>query len=278
MGIINAQYGSITACTTVLASVMTIFSGLFTDTMGQTIAGIVFTSFSALAAILSAVAIRQESYGVLIAANVISAFGGTPGVLLQESIVSLWFVKGNIMFAMAISLISVKLAAFITTVMMNPFADWTGSYGDNYWLARGFCGLSLAFAIGYAILLQKAKQTEVFAFRKLEWRHAIPWSIGNVLVVSSVALLVPMEGVFTALSLQKIANDAGQSVLDIIAGIIQDHTPDQGYQCALLFWILLGGVGAIVGVLLGISDIFTSEKILTLNDKSRKERIYRHDL
>ncbi|KAI8096300.1 major facilitator superfamily domain-containing protein [Halteromyces radiatus] len=73
---------------------------------------------------------------------------------------------------------------------------------------------------------------------------------GPLTMITSIAMLLPAAYIGTGLGIYKSINSTGTSILDILVGVVQDHTPGHTYAQVMLLFILLAAFGFALIILL----------------------------
>lgn len=94
-------------------------------------------------------------------------------------------------------------------------------------------------------------------------------ALGPVALVSSVPVILPLSLVGTGMGLIKSGTNIGASLFDIFTGLIQDHDTKKGYNGVMDFFIVIGLLAILSGVVLAIMDHTTYNNIL---DASKAEK------
>ncbi|SAM05584.1 hypothetical protein [Absidia glauca] len=87
-------------------------------------------------------------------------------------------------------------------------------------------------------------------------------ALGPVGLVSSVPVLLPLSLVGTGLGLVKCATNIGASLFDIVTGWLQDQDANKGYTGVMIFFIVLGALSILSGIVLWILDYQIYDNLL----------------
>lgn len=79
-------------------------------------------------------------------------------------------------------------------------------------------------------------------------------ALGPVSLVSSVPVILPLNLVGTGMGLIKSGTNIGASLFDIFTGLIQDHDANKGYSGVMDFFIVIGLLSVLSGVVLATLD------------------------
>ncbi|ORZ11945.1 major facilitator superfamily domain-containing protein [Absidia repens] len=100
-------------------------------------------------------------------------------------------------------------------------------------------------------------------------------SLGPIALVSSVAIILPMSFLSSGLGLIKSATNIGASLFDIVAGWLQDQEADKGYNGVMLFFMLIGTLATVAGVVLWTLDSILYGHLI---DQGRQRRRGKMDM
>lgn len=76
--------------------------------------------------------------------------------------------------------------------------------------------------------------------------YSISLAFGPIAMITSIGMILPSDYIGTGLGLYKSANNVGTSILDIVVGVIQDHTANQAYTGVMVLYIILACIGFVL--------------------------------
>jgi hypothetical protein len=88
--------------------------------------------------------------------------------------------------------------------------------------------------------------------------YSISLAFGPIGMITSIGMIVPSDYIGTGLGLYKSSNNVGTTILDIIVGVVQDHTADQAYTGVMILFMVLSCIGFVLIALL----LFTQHRFL----------------
>ncbi|KAG0171973.1 hypothetical protein DFQ28_005385 [Apophysomyces sp. BC1034] len=103
--------------------------------------------------------------------------------------------------------------------------------------------------------------------------YSISLAFGPIAMITSIGMILPSDYIGTGLGIYKSSNNIGTTILDIISGVIQDHTKGQSYTGVLLLYIILSAIGFVLIVGLLISQRVYLKNLLEVGRKERTERM-----
>ncbi|CDS11224.1 hypothetical protein LRAMOSA03487 [Lichtheimia ramosa] len=86
--------------------------------------------------------------------------------------------------------------------------------------------------------------------------YSISLAFGPIAMITSIGMVLPSDYIGTGLGLYKASNNIGTCILDIIVGVIQDGTANQGYTGVMLLYIVLAAIGFVL-----ITSLLVSQRI-----------------
>ncbi|CEG75254.1 hypothetical protein RMATCC62417_10327 [Rhizopus microsporus] len=383
----NTQYGVISSSVFITTTVFPIFGGIFVDMFGSVWGTLTVNLVVILGSLLTAIAAKYHSFGLMVAARVIFGIGSGLIVTMQESILSKWFRTQNLAIAIGLQLSISRLATFLGTLVANPVAKRTGDWVWAFWLSFIICCFSIIMNVIYALVvrhlrrasgggagvlthqdIEKLKQRKrfdwkgVLKFPLIYWQilliefifaavwssfqtistefvqihfgdvgvlagytasasQAVPivatpllgiimdlygcrivillisaiflilscvllgWTYVNAVVgmvfysislafgpismITSIGMILPADYIGTGLGMYKSSNNIGTSILDIIVGVVQDHTKNQAYTGVMILFLVLACVGLLLISTLWASQYFVVDNLLEAGRKKR---------
>jgi hypothetical protein len=101
-------------------------------------------------------------------------------------------------------------------------------------------------------------------------------ALGPVALVSSIPVILPLSLVGTGMGLVKSGTNIGASLFDIVTGLLQDHDTNKGYSGVMTFFIIVGLLSILAGLVLFIMDRTIYNHILdgrrTLQDTNNGDK------
>lgn len=102
--------------------------------------------------------------------------------------------------------------------------------------------------------------------------YSISLAFGPIGMITSIGMILPSDYIGTGLGMYKSSNNIGTTILDIIVGVVQDHTANQSYYGVMILFIALSGVGFLLIAALWVSQYYYYDNLL---EASRKKRLAR---
>jgi MFS family permease len=102
--------------------------------------------------------------------------------------------------------------------------------------------------------------------------YSISLAFGPIGMITSIGMILPSDYIGTGLGMYKSSNNIGTTILDIIVGVVQDHTANQSYYGVMILFIALSGIGFILIAMLWASQYYYYDNLL---ETSRKKRLAR---
>ncbi|KAI9277800.1 major facilitator superfamily domain-containing protein [Sporodiniella umbellata] len=192
----NAGYGAISSAVSIVNTIFPIMGGIFVDAYGSIWGTLTVNSIVIIGSLLTAIAAKYQSYGLMLASRFIFGIGSGLIVTMQEAILSKWFRTQNLAIAIGLQLSISRLATFLGTLVANPIAKTTNDWVWPFWLSLIMCCFSILMNIAYALVvrslrkdnkgvmsteeIQKLKQK-----KKFEWRAVLkfPWIFWQILLI-----------------------------------------------------------------------------------------------
>jgi MFS family permease len=102
--------------------------------------------------------------------------------------------------------------------------------------------------------------------------YSISLAFGPIGMITSIGMILPSDYIGTGLGLYKSSNNIGTTILDIIVGVVQDHTANQAYTGVMILFLVLSCIGLLLIAGLWIYQYFYYDNLL---DTSRNKRLVR---
>ncbi|KAG2193658.1 hypothetical protein INT46_004268 [Mucor plumbeus] len=110
--------------------------------------------------------------------------------------------------------------------------------------------------------------------------YSISLAFGPIGMITSIGMILPSDYIGTGLGLYKSSNNIGTTILDIIVGVVQDHTANQAYNGVMILFLVLSCIGLFLIAGLWLSQYFflgnllemgRTKRILTMKERNDKE-------
>jgi MFS family permease len=110
--------------------------------------------------------------------------------------------------------------------------------------------------------------------------YSISLAFGPIGMITSIGMILPSDYIGTGLGLYKSSNNIGTTILDIIVGVVQDHTANQAYSGVMILFLVLSCIGLFLIAGLWLSQYFflgnllemgRTKRILTMKERNDKE-------
>ncbi|KAI8365082.1 major facilitator superfamily domain-containing protein [Blakeslea trispora] len=150
----NTQYGVLSSAVSIINTIFPIAGGIFVDMFGSVWGTLAINLVVIVGSLLTAIAARYHSFGLMVAGRVIFGIGSGLIVTMQESILSKWFRTQNLSIAIGLQLSISRLATFLGTLVANPVAKSTGDWVWAFWLSFILCGFSIMMNLIYALVVR----------------------------------------------------------------------------------------------------------------------------
>ncbi|KAF1799443.1 major facilitator superfamily domain-containing protein [Mucor lusitanicus] len=407
LGINNTQYGVISSSVSIINTIFPILGGVFVDCFGSVWGTLAINTVVIVGSLLTALAARYDSFGLMVAGRVIFGIGSGLIVTMQESILSKWFRTQHLSIAIGLQLSISRLATFLGTLVANPIAERTGDWVWAFWLSFILCVFSILMNLVYALVVRhlrrkaiqenndaiaasgltlskqeiaNVKRRKAFHWRSvlkfpiffwhillIEFIFAAVWSsfqtistefvslhfgkgsnilagytasasqsvpivatpilgiimdmfglrisilmisaiflilsccllawtyinatvgmvfysislaFGPIGMITSIGMILPSDYIGTGLGMYKSSNNIGTTILDIIVGVVQDHTANQAYTGVMILFLVLSCIGLFLIAGLWLSQYFflgnllemgRTKRILTMKERNDKE-------
>ncbi|KAG2231589.1 major facilitator superfamily domain-containing protein [Thamnidium elegans] len=390
----NTQYGVLSSSVSIINTIFPIAGGIFIDMFGSVWGTLAINLVVIIGSLLTAIAAKYNSYGLIVAGRVIFGIGSGLIVTMQESILSKWFRTQNLSIAIGLQLSISRLATFLGTLVANPIAERTGDWVWSLWLSFIICCFSIIMNFIYALvvrhlrkptgnangiaIISKEEIKKVKARKAFHWNSvlkfpAIYWHIlliefifaavwssfqtistefvtihfgvdnnilagytasasqsipivatpvlgivmdlfglritilllsavfliassallgwtyvnatvgmifysislafGPIGMITSIGMILPSDYIGTGLGLYKASNNIGTTILDIVVGVVQDHTEKQAYTGVMILFLTLACIGFVLIALLWVSQYYYHDNLLETRRKDRLARM-----
>ncbi|KAL7320553.1 hypothetical protein PS15m_000432 [Mucor circinelloides] len=110
--------------------------------------------------------------------------------------------------------------------------------------------------------------------------YSISLAFGPIGMITSIGMILPSDYIGTGLGMYKSSNNIGTTILDIIVGVVQDHTANQAYTGVMILFLVLSCIGLLLIAGLWLSQYFflgnllemgRTKRILTMKERNDKE-------
>ncbi|KAI9009009.1 major facilitator superfamily domain-containing protein [Phycomyces nitens] len=152
-----------------------------------------------------------------------------------------------------------QVAPIFVMPVLGLFVRW---YGKRTWLmiGSGVTFLAALILLGYTYV---NPVVGMFLF-------SLSLAFGPVSLVSSVPVILPFSLVGTGMGLIKSGTNIGASLFDITTGFLQDADQHKGYTGVVLFFIAIGAVSTLCGVILFVLDRTLYHNVLDQSSRTPK--------
>lgn len=65
--------------------------------------------------------------------------------------------------------------------------------------------------------------------------YSFSLAFGPIAMITSIGMILPSDYIGTGLGIYKASNNIGTSILEIIVGIVQDHTAGERYNSKYIY-------------------------------------------
>ncbi|CAO3672396.1 unnamed protein product [Rhizopus stolonifer] len=100
--------------------------------------------------------------------------------------------------------------------------------------------------------------------------YSVCLALGLISLITCVGTVTPVDQLGTGYGMYQSANNLGTSILDIVIGVLQDSTANQGYGRVMLLFLILGCVS--LGLIVGLG-VFQYKAYDNLLETSRPKRL-----
>jgi MFS family permease len=387
----NTQYGVISSSVSIVNTLFPIFGGIFIDVFGSVWGILTVNSIIILGCLLTALAAKIQSFGLMVAGRVLFGVGSGLIVTMQEAILYKWFRTQNLAIAIGLQVSITRLSNFVGTLAANPIATRTGDWVWSFWLSLILCSFSILVSILYALVvrhlqrgsrlltsqeIQKLKRRQYFDWRGvlkfpliywhillIEFIYSAVWAsfqtistdfverhfgstavlagykastsqvvpivaapllgvlidlygcrvsvllisslflilstvllgwtyvnavigmilysislaFGLVSIISSIGMVLPPEYLGTGSGIYKSTINIGTTILDIVVGVVQDHTQHEAYTGVMILFLVLACVGFVLICTLWVSQYAVLDNLLETGRKRRLKLMKERD-
>ncbi|KAG0744086.1 hypothetical protein G6F57_002004 [Rhizopus arrhizus] len=99
--------------------------------------------------------------------------------------------------------------------------------------------------------------------------YSISLAFGPISMITSIGMVLPSEYIGTGLGMYKSSNNIGTTILDIIVGVVQDHTQDQAYTGVMILFLTLACIGLVLICTLWVSQYVALDNLLEAGRQKR---------
>ncbi|CAO3702999.1 unnamed protein product [Rhizopus stolonifer] len=92
--------------------------------------------------------------------------------------------------------------------------------------------------------------------------YSISLAFGPISMITSIGMVLPSDYIGTGLGMYKSSNNIGTTILDIVVGVVQDHTQDQAYTGVMILFLALACVGFVLICGLWASQYYALDNLL----------------
>ncbi|KAK4511303.1 uncharacterized protein ATC70_012518 [Mucor velutinosus] len=99
--------------------------------------------------------------------------------------------------------------------------------------------------------------------------YSISLAFGPIGMITSIGMILPSDYIGTGLGMYKSSNNIGTTILDIIVGVVQDHTANQAYTGVMILFLALSCIGLFLIAGLWLSQYFFLGNLLEMSRTKR---------
>ncbi|KAG0735601.1 hypothetical protein G6F57_006793 [Rhizopus arrhizus] len=99
--------------------------------------------------------------------------------------------------------------------------------------------------------------------------YSISLAFGPISMITSIGMVLPSDYIGTGLGMYKSSNNIGTTILDIVVGVVQDHTKNQAYTGVMILFLVLACIGFVLICSLWASQYFVLDNLLETGRKRR---------
>lgn len=99
--------------------------------------------------------------------------------------------------------------------------------------------------------------------------YSISLAFGPIGMITSIGMILPSDYIGTGLGIYKSSNNIGTTILDIIVGVVQDHTANQAYTGVMILFLALSCIGLFLIAGLWLSQYFFLGNLLEMSRAKR---------
>lgn len=100
--------------------------------------------------------------------------------------------------------------------------------------------------------------------------YSISLAFGPVSMITSIGMVLPGDYMGTGMGLYKSSSNIGVAILDIVIGVVQDHTKNQAYTGVMILFLVVACIGFFLIILLWAIQYLFLDNLL---ETGRKRRI-----
>ncbi|KAH6661798.1 major facilitator superfamily domain-containing protein [Plectosphaerella plurivora] len=149
LDITNAQYGAISAATSLVNSILPIIGGYALDYYGVEWGSMICSVAIFIGAVVSAAGSNQDTFGLVLAGRIIMGFGSTIIETCTSKILAHWFQHRGLGLVYGLDLSIGKLVVLAAKATAIPMRDATDFWGWALWIPAIVCFANLLQNIFY---------------------------------------------------------------------------------------------------------------------------------
>lgn len=159
----NARYGAISSASHLVKGILPIIAGMLVDYWGPSYISLGCTVTLFIGAIVRALGGKNESFGLILAGEIIASFGAAFIDLVQNKLYTHWFMGtkasgGNrafLGFVLGLDLAIRNCFQLLGSLTAIPLAQSTGKWYWSFWLGVIVCALSIVINVIYLTIEQR---------------------------------------------------------------------------------------------------------------------------
>lgn len=161
----------------IINTIFPIVGGFFIDAFGSAWGTLAVNVFIIVGCLLTAIAAKIQSFGLMIAGRVIFGIGSGLIVTMQESLLSKWFRTQHLSIAIGLQLSISRLATFLGTIAASAIVSGTGDWVWSFWLSFIICAFSIVMNVVYALVVKRLRGAVVTKreIMELKAKKAFNW-------------------------------------------------------------------------------------------------------
>ncbi|KAG2177379.1 hypothetical protein INT44_007890 [Umbelopsis vinacea] len=185
LAIDNTRYGVLSSSVSIINTIFPIVGGFFIDAFGSAWGTLAVNVFIIIGCLLTAIAAKIQSFGLMIAGRVIFGIGSGLIVTMQESLLSKWFRTQHLSIAIGLQLSISRLATFLGTIAASAIVSGTGDWVWSFWLSFIICAFSIVMNVVYALVVKRLRGAvvtkreiiELKAKKAFSWRSVTKFPV-----------------------------------------------------------------------------------------------------
>lgn len=103
--------------------------------------------------------------------------------------------------------------------------------------------------------------------------YSISLAFGPIGMITSIGMILPSDYIGTGLGMYKSSNNIGTTILDIIVGVVQDHTANQAYTGVMILFLVLSCIGFLLIAALWVYQYIAYNNLLETRRHKRLARM-----